>query len=149
VELVERDDPFLKSILGPSDDPQWWLEGSSYPIQILDQERVKVLVTSSEIKNKYGEAPVFVTFEHGEGRIYHMISHFYLQRSETRTARHAKSAADYMVEKEIPPALRAKYESMKIRESRLGDVESAYTSNAMMRKVMFDKKRQMKQEEEK
>ena len=44
VEVLENEDPFLKSILGPKDDPQWWLEGSSYPIRILDKEKVIVLV---------------------------------------------------------------------------------------------------------
>jgi hypothetical protein len=145
VDVRDTEDPFLKSILGPNDDPQWWLEGSSYPIRILNQEKVKVLVTSNEIKQKYGEAPVFVTFDHGAGKIYHMISHFYLQRSETRTQRHAKSAAAYMEEKQIPAYLKEKYRMMQIQDSRLGDVESAYTSNAMMRKVMFDKKLQMRQ----
>jgi len=149
VEVKDTEDPFLKSILGPNDDPQWWLEGSSYPIRILNQEKVKVLVSSNEIREKYGEAPVFVTFDHGAGKIYHMISHFYLQRSETRTQRHAKSAATYMEEKEIPQHLREKYRAMKIQDSLLGDVESAYTSNAMMRKVMFDKKQQMRQRREK
>ena len=54
VEILDTDDPFLKSLLGPKDDPQWWLEGSSYPIQILDKEKVKVLVSSKEIEQKYG-----------------------------------------------------------------------------------------------
>ena len=144
VEVLDKEDPFLKSILGPEDDPQWWLEGSSYPIRILDDEKVKVLVTSKEIKNRYGEAPVFVTFEHGEGKIYHMISHFYLQRSETRTQRHSASAMNYLSEKEIPAHLQAKYKKMGIEESSVGDVESAYTSSAMMSKIIFDKKQQMR-----
>jgi hypothetical protein len=63
----------------------WWLEGSSYPIQILDKKKVKVLVRSDELKRRYGHDPVIVSFEWGEGIVYHMISHFYLQRSETRT----------------------------------------------------------------
>jgi len=142
VEVLDTDDPFLKSILGPGDDPQWWLEGSSYPIKILAPEKVHVLVRSKEIENKYGEAPVFITFEVGEGKIYHMISHFYLQRSETRTKRHQSSAAEYLNEKEIPAVMRAKYQAMGISKASLGDVESAYTSSAMMRKIMYDKRQQ-------
>ena len=144
VEVLDKEDPFLKSILGPEDDPQWWLEGSSYPIRILDEEKVKVLVTSKEIKNRYGEAPVFITFEHGEGKIYHMISHFYLQRSETRTERHSASAMNYLSEKEIPVTLQAKYKDMGIDESTVGNVESAYTSSAMIGKILFDKKQQIR-----
>ena len=144
VEVLNTDDPFLKSIIGPGDDPQWWLEGSSYPIRVLDKEKVEVLVTSKDIKDRYGEAPVFVSFEHGEGKIYHMISHFYLQRSETRTARHSASAEAYLSEKEIPAELKEKYAKMKINESNLGEVESAYTSSAMMQKVMYDKRQQLR-----
>ena len=144
VEVLNTEDPFLKSILGPEDDPQWWLEGSSYPIRILDKDRVNVLVTSKEIKNRYGEAPVFITFDHGDGKIYHMISHFYLQRSETRTKRHSASASAYLDEKEIPDHLKAKYAAMGIDKSVVGDVESAYTSSTMIRKIMYDKKQQMR-----
>lgn len=144
VEMIDTEDPFLRSIIGPGDDPQWWLEGSSYPIRILDKEKVKVLVTSKEIEAQYGESPVFITFDHKEGKVYHMISHFYLQRSETRTARHSASADAYLAEKEIPDALKEKYAKMDISESNLGEVESAYTSHAMMQKVMYDKRRQLR-----
>jgi hypothetical protein len=148
VEILDTDDPFLKSLLGPKDDPQWWLEGSSYPIQILDKEKVHVLVTSKEIEQKYGEAPVFITFDYGEGKIYHMISHFYLQRSETRTARQKLSGKKYFAEKELSFSLMPKYDKLGIDDANLGDVESAFTSAAMMRKIMFDKKQQMKKKKD-
>lgn len=63
----------------------WWLESSSYPIEILDKKKVKVLVRSDELKRRYKHDAVIVSFEWGKGIVYHMISHFYLQRSETRT----------------------------------------------------------------
>lgn len=149
VEVLDVEDPFLKSILGPNDDPQWWLEGSSYPIQIVDGAKVHVLVSSKEIKEKYGESPVFVTFDYGEGKIYHMISHFYLQRSETRTKRHKASAEAYLDEKGIPDAVREKYAKMNIADTSLGEVESAYTSAAMMNKIMYDKQQYMKKKRDK
>jgi len=85
---------WLKSAVGFIDQekdasPVWWLEGSSYPIQILDK-KVKVLVRSDELKRRYKHDPVIVSFEYGEGIVYHMISHFYLQRSETRTQKQGK-----------------------------------------------------------
>ncbi len=144
VEILDTDDPFLMSLLGPKDDPQWWLEGSSYPIQILDKKKVHVLVSSKEIEQKYGEAPVFITFDYGEGKVYHMISHFYLQRSETRTKRQKLSGEKYFAEKKIKLSAMPKYEDLGIKEASLGDVESAFTSSAMMSKIMFDKKTQMK-----
>jgi hypothetical protein len=149
VEVLDVEDPFLKSILGPEDDPQWWLEASSYPIQIVNGQRVKVLVSSREIERKYGESPVFITFEYGEGKIYHMISHFYLQRTETRTKRHQDSAETYLDEKKIPAELREKYKQMKISKSSLGEVESAYTSAAMMNKIIYDKRQYIKKKRDK
>lgn len=147
VEVLSRDDPFLSSILGPDDDPQWWLEGSSYPIRVLDREKVQVLVTSKELEEKYGEAPVFVTFPFGEGRIYHMISHFYLQRTETRTQRHARSSYDFLKEKGVSEAEFAKYSALGAGESDLGSVESALSSRSMLSRVLYEKKLQMKESE--
>jgi hypothetical protein len=149
VELVEADDPYLRSLIGPSDDPQWWLEGSSYPIRVLNTESVKVLVRSREIEERYGESPVLVTFEHGQGKIYHMISHFYLQRSETRTLRHRSSSADYLAEKGLTTAaLRAKYEALGVESAQLGEVESAFASAGYMSFALLEKKRRLREAQE-
>jgi hypothetical protein len=145
VEILSQDDPFLSSILGPGDDPQWWLEGSSYPIRVLDREKVQVLVTSKELEEKWGEPAVFVTFPFGRGRIYHMISHFYLQRTETRTRRHAGSSYDFLKEKGISEAEFARYAALGADESDLGSVESALSSRSMLSRVLYEKKMQMKQ----
>ena len=148
VEVLSGDDPFLNSILGPDDDPQWWLEGSSYPIEILKKNEVEVLVTSREIKEKYGESPVFITFNYGKGRIYHMISHFYLQRAETRTKRHSLKGSEYLKEKNISGnAAFSKYQDMGIDGENLGDIEAAYSSSAMLNKILYEKKRAIRRNE--
>jgi hypothetical protein len=134
----------LQSLIGPNDDPQWWLEGSSYPIEIVNQKEVDILIKSKEIEKKYGESAVFVTFDYGKGKVYHMISHFYLQRAETRTARHKKSGAEYAYEKLNMDESRAeKYKNMGIDDAYLSDVEAAYSSSSMMNKILWDKKRKM------
>ena len=102
-------------------------------------------VEIKEIKKKYGESPVFVTFDHGEGKVYHMISHFYLQRTETRTERHRSSSANYVSSKlDMSDARRAKYAAMGYETSSLGEVESAYSSSALMGSVMMKKSLQKK-----
>lgn len=141
VELLETEDPFLRSLLGPEDDPQWWLEGSSYPIRVLAPEKVNVMIQSRELEERHGEAPVLVSFEHEEGKVYHMISHFYLQRTETRTKRHELLGSRYMDEKGIPRRLRAKYLAMGIEEMKLGEIEAAYTSSSALRQILIEKKR--------
>jgi hypothetical protein len=141
IDVLETDDPFLKSVLDEQDDPQWWLEGSSYPVRILDQEKVKVLITSKDIEERYGEAPVFITFEYGQGKIYHMISHFYLQRTETRTTRHAAPSAEYLKQKGISKDLMDKYQQMGTDDLDTGSVESAYTSQTMITSVLLSKRK--------
>ena len=149
VEILSEEDPFLKSLIGDNDDPQWWLEGSSYPISVLDKNKVEVLVRSKEIKEKYNESAVFVTFDHGEGKIYHMISHFYLQRAETRTERHKSSGSDYLSEKLMMNEMRVnKYKTMGADDANLAEVEAAYSSSSLMNKVLWDKKRRMKEKKE-
>ena len=149
VDILAEEDPFLQSLIGPNDDPQWWLEGSSYPIEILNHKEVDILIKSKEIEKKYGESAVFVTFDYGKGKIYHMISHFYLQRAETRTARHAKSGAEYANEKlNMDQYREEKYKNMGIDDANLSDVEAAYSSSSMMNKILWDKKRKMAELEE-
>lgn len=144
VVIHREDDPLLGTLIGPDDDPQWWLEGSSYPIRVLDDDAVDVIISSKEVGRKYGEPAVFVTFEVGEGRVYHMISHFYLQRTETRTARHRGSSLSYLDEKSVTGADRDKYLSLGASDASLAEVESAYTSSSMLSSVMLRKREQMR-----
>ena len=152
VDILAEEDPFLQSLIGPNDDPQWWLEGSSYPIEILNQKEVDILIKSKEIEKKYGESAVFVTFDYGKGKVYHMISHFYLQRAETRTARHKKSGAEYAYEKlNMDEYREEKYKNMGIDDANLSDVEAAYSSSSIMNKILWDKRKmaEMEREDEK
>ncbi len=138
IEIVTRDNPFLAGVLDGDDDPQWWLEGSSYPITILDRERVEVLLRSRELERNWGESPVAVLFRHGDGEVFHMISHYYLQRTETRSARHRGTATSYFAEKGVPVAPGA----MPLMEDlSLGEVESAATSARLFANVVAEKRR--------
>ncbi len=144
VEIHRKDDPMLAALIGPDDDPQWWLERSSYPIRVLRPDDVDVIISSKELGRRYGEPAVFVTFEVGQGRIYHMISHFYLQRTKTRTARHVASSDAYMSEKGISAAMSGKYRSLGSKDASLGEVESAYTSQSVLSQVIMSKKDQQR-----
>ena len=138
IEVRDPDSIYLQGVLDGRDDPQWWLEGSSYPITILDEERVHVLITSRELGEKYGETPVAVWFRWGEGDVFHMISHYYLQRTELRTARHRGVASGYFTEQAVAmsPAMMREYGDLS-----LADVESAKPSAALMANVIIEKKR--------
>ena len=141
IEVLDDENPFLRGVMDGDDEPQWWLEGSSYPIRVLDPERVQVLIRSRELERRYGEAAVAVLFPWGEGEVFHMISHYYLQRTEFRNARHMANAGAYYAEKgmEIPPELVA-----EMADLQLGDLESAAGSSRLMANVIAAKKRAAK-----
>jgi len=138
VEVGEHDNPFLKGVIEPGDDPLWWLEGSSYPIRVLDPGRVRVLIASRELEASWGAAAVAVTFPFGKGEVFHMISHYYLQRTETRTRRHRAPAAAYAAEKGVSwDAATASY----AQGLSLGEVEAAASSARLFANVIGAHKR--------
>ena len=143
IEVVDKSHPFLMGLFADKSNPQWWLEGSSYPIQILKkyQNEIKILVKSAELKKKYGEEPVVITFNYGKGTILHMISHYYLQRSELRDARHKKSGKAYAEEMALSKDLK-KSELEELEGVPLGEVESAYTSAQFISNIIVAKQKQ-------
>ena len=144
IDIIESDSPYLMGVLDADDDPQWWLEGSSYPIRVLDNKQVRVLITSRELGEKYGEEPVAVVFNFGKGEVFHMISHYFLQRAEFRNARHQRSAASYASDKGVPFD-----EPMADMASDLSlyEVEAAATSSRMFANIASEKKRRFLEEQ--
>lgn len=92
------DDPLLSGFLEDGREPLWWLEGASYPIEVLDRERVRVLLASDEVGSRWGAPAVVVRWDEGKGEVLHLLSHLYLQRAETRCTRDRASAAAFFVE---------------------------------------------------
>jgi hypothetical protein len=93
-----EDDPLITGFLEPGREPLWWLESASYPIEVLDAARVRVLLRSGEVGRSWGADPVVVTFDEGQGTVVHMLSHLYLQRSDVRSARDAQPASAYLTD---------------------------------------------------
>jgi hypothetical protein len=142
VEIRDRSHPYLDGVFAPGADPVWWLEGSSYPIRILDASCVRVLLASAELGGRYGEPAVAVHFRVNDGEVLHMISHYYLQRAETRTARHAASWKTYATE--TGAGQLACLKLSEFEDLRTADVEAAHTSLAFMSRVISDKRRRMR-----
>jgi hypothetical protein len=120
------DDPLLAGFLEAEHDPLWWLEGASYPIEVLDPTRVRVLVRSKEVETGWGADPVVVTFEEGRGTVVHLLSHLYLQRSDVRGARDARPAAEYFASTPLSAQAAAGFTAMAgdLRASELGSAGS-------------------------
>ena len=111
-------------------DPQWWLETSSYPIDIVDAQRVRVLIKSDELHQKYNSSAVLVTFDCGKGSVIHMISHFYLQRSETRNERHKMSTEQFAID--INASEEVKTKAKQMSNLNYAQVQSTATSSAFI-----------------
>jgi len=139
IEIKDGDDPFLAGLFTDRADPLWWLEGSSYPIRILDREKVRVLITSRELGERYGEEPVAVAFNVGEGDVLHMISHYFLQRAETRNARHAAGWKTYA--SELGADAIAAAAPADLADLSVSEVEAAYSSYRFTRNLVLDKQR--------
>jgi hypothetical protein len=81
VSWIHPDSPWTRGVAVPGQTISWWLESQSYPIRILDP-RVTTLVRSEEMGRRYGHDALVVTFDYGEGTVFHLTSHYYLQRSQ-------------------------------------------------------------------
>ncbi len=145
VQVVDKSNKFLEGLFTGDANPIWWLESSSYPIQIVDKEKVKVLVTSKEMQEKYGEAPIVITFNYGDGgTILHMTSHYYLQRAELRTDRHKMSAKKYAMAEMGLTASEAEEMEDELEGLSLGEAESAYSTTQFISNVIVEQQKKIK-----
>ncbi|MFW9877804.1 MAG: hypothetical protein ACFFG0_32380 [Candidatus Thorarchaeota archaeon] len=145
VQVVDKSNKFLEGLFKADEEPIWWLESSSYPIQILDKKKVKVLVTSKEMEKKYGEAPIVITFEYGEGgTVLHMTSHYYLQRAELRTKRHKMSAKEYVQSEMAFSDAEAEEIEKDLEGLSLGEAESAYSTTQFISNVIVEQQKKIK-----
>jgi hypothetical protein len=144
IEILDRSHPYLDGGFPPGADPVWWLEGSSYPIRVLDGARVRVLLRSSELASRYGESAVAVHCRVQEGDVMHMISHYYLQRTETRTARHTTSWKAYAADSGASEL--ARLDPSQFARLNTAEVEAAYTALSFMKRFITSSKRRRKED---
>ena len=150
VQVVDKSNKFLEGLFKADEDPIWWLESSSYPIVINDKKKVKVLVTSKEMEEKYGEAPIVITFDYGDGgTILHMTSHYYLQRAELRTERHKMSAQDYVKSEMAFTDSEAEELKNDLEGLSLGEAESAYSTTQFISNVIIEQQKKVLKRKEK
>jgi hypothetical protein len=118
--------------------PEWWLEGGSFPIKVLDQSNVDVLAHSDVMKQRYGASPIVVHFRHDDGEVIHVVSHFYRQMATQNAnvaANQAVDAYEGLTEKdrrELKPALGG---------VTSGDVESSYAFQRMTSNIVTGKQK--------
>lgn len=139
IEAVLPENPYTKGVIDRGVKPVWWLEGGSYPIKITDKKRAHLLFQSAELGKKYGEMPVGIYFDHKKGRVFHFISHFYLQRTEGRGTKSSQPIKGF-----VQDSLDLTDDEVSAVQSQLGSVsvseaESAYTSARLIHNIIIDK----------
>ncbi len=77
-------------------DPQWWIEGSSHPIEVLDAGRVRIEAASHDLLRRYRTPAVGVSFDWERGHVFHVISHFWCKHSRAPSARHRGPSLDFL-----------------------------------------------------
>ncbi|MDR0348547.1 MAG: hypothetical protein LBH90_03525 [Tannerella sp.] len=138
VEIVDREDPAVGGFRDEETQPVWWLEGMSYPIRVLNRDKVKVLIRSDELKERYGEDAVLVRFEYGKGVVYHMLSHFYLQRTEVKNVVQEEKAEKYII---VKGASKNRRIMEDVKHLSYGEVQSANTSSEFIMRAVINQVR--------
>jgi hypothetical protein len=140
VQVQEKDDNLMtKMLLKKDQEPQWWLEGGSYPIRIIDKTRVRVLASSRQMGNMYGASPVVVRFRWDDGEVIHVVSHFYRQIKTQGPAIAAKDAIDGvggLTEKQAK-----EFKSGAGAGVDFGDVSSSYAFQQMTTNLVVSKQK--------
>lgn len=80
-------DRLLRDVYAEHARTKIWLEIQSFGIQINNPYVVSVLVDSLELKQKYNLEAACVAFDYGLGRVFHSMSHFYLQKQSLQSVR--------------------------------------------------------------
>ena len=143
VHVHKKDDNLMSNmLLREGQEPQWWLEGGSYPIKILDPKRVRVLASSPEMGRRYGAAPVVVRFRWDDGEVIHVVSHFYRQIATRGPAVAAKDAIDDV--EGLSVEQKAKFKKSASSGAKMGDVASSYAFQRMTANLVVGKKRRNK-----
>ncbi len=140
---AQNDNIMSKMLLRKSSRPQWWLEGGSYPIRVVDPARVDVLAHSNTMGKRYGASPVVVRFKHGDGEVIHVVSHFYRQAATHGPRVAAAGAADAL--EGLSAADKKAFTGSAAAQSSISDVESSYATQRMTTNIVTSKRRRNEQ----
>ncbi len=136
---AQNDNIMSKLLLRKSAQPQWWLEGGSYPIRVLDPARVDVLAHSNTMGKRYGAAPVVVRFKHGDGEVIHVVSHFYRQAATSGPKLAAASATEAL--SGLSDEDKQAFGRSAAAQAPISDVESSYATQRMTTNLVAGKQR--------
>ncbi len=119
--------------------PVWWLERGSLPIRVLDRRRVRVLLESEEMHERYGNSEVLVAFDAGAGTVYHCVSHVMIARTEPLAPAQTQPAAVYARSKRASEATLTRWaaETDRYADVDYGTMQSAQTASEFAARVVL------------
>jgi hypothetical protein len=143
IHLHDANEPLLAHVKVMKDKPRWWLEGSSYPIHVVDKQLVRVLLSSEEMGQKYGETPIAVAFRVGDGKVLHMTSHFYLQQSKLVAESERQKGSSFAKSAGLREDDMKKLKStgVDLDAVRAGELNSAYSMQQMSTNLLVEKQK--------
>ena len=99
--------------------PKWWLEGSSYVFDI--GQGVIPIITSEEMKEKYGQPYVAVGFAEGKGEVFHFISHMELQRTKLKSKADSGGLDDFLQKMKVE-------KTPEMEDAKVAELEAAFST---------------------
>jgi hypothetical protein len=69
----------LKHIGGAQGHPRWQVASGGFLFDVVDAQRVEVLMSSSAVAARYHSSPLGVRFKVGDGQVIHVTGHFFTQ----------------------------------------------------------------------
>ena len=144
IKVADANSEFTKNISPSDGTPSWW-EYYSFPMKILNADKVKMLVKSDKMKTKYGNEGIAAFFDYGKGKIIHTTAHFLQQKSIITTSRQAKDALTY-VRDELKIDQSKLNESFKttLKSLQAGQIEDVYSIVRFIANVIVAKKKTQK-----
>ena len=136
----QSDNLMSKMLLTGKGHPQWWLEGGSYPIKILNPSKVEILAHSDVMGQRYGAAPVVVRFRYEDGEVIHVVSHFVRQMATEGPKVAAATAVDQIGG--LSEGDKKAFKASAAAQANIGDVESSYAFQKMTTNLVVAKQRQ-------
>jgi hypothetical protein len=69
----------LLAKIGSAGHPSWQLAGGGYLFDVVDPQKVEVLMSSKLVAARYGAGTLGVRFRIGDGQVVHVTGHFFTQ----------------------------------------------------------------------
>jgi hypothetical protein len=139
ITSISASSRYLRNSFPKGITPMWDIADLSYPITIKAKKKVEVLLRSEQLGNEYDRDVVGCTFQYGDGRVFHFISHMDIQEYGKDTYSAKKNSIYFS--KETLDFNDNEIESMKINPSiSFETIESAYSSAMIIHNIIAARK---------